>query len=161
MGDRRIGAPNSIVCRPRADRDLAVLAVLWVRAWQQAMPNIDFEARRDWFRDHLARLEANGFKTICAEDRSGQILGFAALNPQTHILDQLAVAPEAWGGGIAAHLLAEARRISPSQIILDVNCDNARAIRFYEREKFKRIGDGVNALSGLKTWRMRWLPVDH
>ncbi len=123
------------------------------------MPRIDFEARRDWFRDHLARLEAAGFKTICASNQTHEVLGFVTLNPLTTMLDQLAVAPEAWGSGIAGQLLAEARGMSPSGLILDVNCDNARAIRFYEREKFERICEGINAISGLRTWRMRWLPA--
>lgn len=145
-----------LVCRPRADGDLSALIDLWVASWRKAMPQIDFEARRTWFRDHLSGLETDGFQTICAFDTQGSLLGFVTVNPQTHDLAQLAVTPEAWGSGVAPWLLAEARRLSPQALVLDVNEDNPRAIRFYEREGFAHIGDGVNAISGLKTRRMRW-----
>lgn len=122
------------------------------------MPQIDFEARRAWLRDHLSGLEASGFQTICAFDTQGIMLGFVTVCPKTHDLAQLAVTPDAWGSGLASQLLAEARRLSPQALVLDVNVDNPRAIRFYQREGFVRTGEGVNALSGLKTLRMEWRP---
>ncbi len=153
--DHRLKAPD-FFCRPRADGYLPALADLWVAAWQKAMPQIDFEARRAWFGDHLLGLEAGGFRTICAFDAQGIMLGFVTVNPKTHDLAQLAVAPDSWGSGVAARLLDAARHLSPRALVLDVNEDNPRAIRFYEREGFAHVGNGVNALSGLKTWRMRW-----
>jgi putative acetyltransferase len=143
-------------CRAIVKDDLDGLITLWVLSWQAAMPQIDFEARRSWFRDHLYHLKAAGFETVCACDATGVILGFVTVNPHTHDLDQLAVAPFAWGNGVALRLLTEARRLSPDALVLDVNCDNPRAIRFYEREGFLRIGEGSNALSGLKTLKLRW-----
>ena len=71
-------------------------------------------------------------------------------------LDQLAVAPEAKGSGAASLLLTEARRLSPGSLTLDVNQDNSRALRFYEREGFERIAEGINPHSGLRTWRLRF-----
>ncbi len=150
---------DPIIFRKRDKGDIAALVDLWVLSWQQAMPQIDFEARRDWFRGHLGDLEDTGFETICAFDQGGVLIGFVTLNPLTHDLAQLAVSPAAWGGGIAPGLLAEARRLSPQSLVLDVNCDNERAVRFYEREGFQRVGEGINPLSGLKTWRMTWQPV--
>ncbi|WP_083931629.1 GNAT family N-acetyltransferase [Methyloferula stellata] len=152
---RHLKTPESS-CRPRAESELSALVDLWVASWQKAMPQIDFEARRDWFRDHLSGLEAGGFQTICAFDMQGIIVGFVTVNPKTHNLAQLAVTPDAWGSGLASQLLAEARRLSPEALVLDVNEDNPRAIRFYQREGFVRTGEGVNALSGLKTLRMQW-----
>lgn len=120
------------------------------------MPQIDFEARRAWFLDHLRNLETTGAKTICACGTQDTLLGFVSVNPQTQILDQLAGAPDAWGKGIAQRLLQEARLLSPRALVLDVNEENKRAIRFYEREAFVHVADGINAMSGLKTWRMKW-----
>lgn len=120
------------------------------------MPQIDFTLRRQWFYEHLLGLEAAGAITICCFDGSGRLVGFATFDPASAYLDQLCVAPEAKGRGAAAFLLNEARRLSPKELILDVNQDNARAIRFYEREGFEKVAEGVNARSGLKTWRLRW-----
>ncbi len=146
------------VCRLRAESDLSALIDLWVASWQKAMPRIDFEARRSWFPGHLAALEAGGVQTICVFDAQGAMLGFVTINPKTHHLDQFAVEPHAWGSGVAQCLLDEARSLSPQELTLDVNADNPRAIRFYEREGFKRAGEGINALSGLRTLRMQWKP---
>lgn len=135
--------------------DLASLADLWVASWQEAMPAIDFPARRAWFLDRLNKLESSGTVTICAIDGSDRLLGFVTFDPATAYLDQLAVSPEAKGSGAAILLLTEARRLSPGGLMLDVNQDNPRALRFYEREGFEKIDEGTNPHSGLKTWRLK------
>jgi putative acetyltransferase len=147
---------STIFCRLRAEDDLFSLVALWVASWQEAMPSIDFELRRDWFRDHLNALETSGYVTICAFDQAALLVGFVTVDAVTQRLDQLAVKPSAWGSGVAVRLLDEARRISPHRLLLEVNHENHRAVRFYEREEFQRIGEGVNANSGLRTWLMQW-----
>ena len=62
------------------------------------------------------------------------MIGFVTVDPRTLYLDQIVVAPEHWGSGVGAALIAEAKRLSPAGLDLDVNTDNARAIRFYGRE---------------------------
>ena len=119
------------------------------------MPEIDFLARAAWFLDRLRALEAAGSVTICAFDGSDRLLGFVSFDPAAAYLDQLAVAPEAKGSGTASLLLNEVRRLAPSGLTLDVNQDNARALRFYEREGFEKVAEGTNPRSGLKTWRLR------
>ena len=135
--------------------DLPSLAELWIASWQEEMPAIDFTKRRQWFLDRLEGLEAAGSIAMCAIDPSGLVLGFFSIDPSTAYLDQLAVAPRAKGSGVASFLLSEAGKVSPRGIILDVNADNARALAFYERQGFVRIGEGVNPFSGLKTLRLR------
>ena len=142
--------------RVRTDADRARLADVWMASWREAMPDIDFAARRPWFLDHLRALEADGAITICAFDGLDRLVGFVTVDPATAFLDQLAVAPEAKGTGAAKLLLDEARRLSPNRLVLDVNCDNARALAFYAREGFAKTAEGVNPRSGLKTWRLRW-----
>ena len=70
------------------------------------------------------------------------MVGFVTVDPATLYLDQIVVAPEAWGCGVAAALIAEAKRISPHGLDLHVNTDNARAIRFYEKHGFAHFRRG-------------------
>lgn len=147
---------RGVSLRRRADSDTASLVDLWVASWREAMPNIDFSARRQWFCAHLQALEAAGAVTICGFDAAGRLLGFVTLDPASGYLDQIAVAPQAKGGGAAGLLLNAARRLSPQGLVLEVNQDNPRALGFYEREGFETIAAGVNPASGLKTWRLRW-----
>ena len=56
----------------------------------------------------------------------------------------------------AIALVAEAKRLSPDRITLLVNSDNARAIRFYERNGFVHAGEDVNPTSGRPVLRMEW-----
>ncbi len=145
---------SSMRLRRRTGADLEPLEELWAASWAEAMPAIDFSARRDWFRAHLPALEAEGGATICACAENGEMLGFVVINPVTGYLDQIAVAPHAKGSGAATALLREARRISRRPVFLDVNQDNPRALRFYMREGFEIAEAGVNSRSGLKTWRL-------
>ena len=80
------------------------------------------------------------------------------VDPATLYLDQIVVAPEAWGSRIAHALLAEAKRLSPSGLDLKVNADNARAIRFYEKQGFSVTGTDVNPRSGAPIRKMAWRP---
>jgi putative acetyltransferase len=141
---------------PLTSERLPELTDLWVAAWRQAMPQIDFEARRLWFGVHLDGLHRQGFVTRCALDGAGALLGFVTIQPASGELDQIAVAPSAARRGLGRLLLAQARALAPGRITLTVNQDNGRALGFYKGEGFVKIGEGVNALSGLKTLRMEW-----
>jgi len=94
-----------------------------------------------------------------ARGRTGKKLaGFVTVDPITMYLDQIVVAPEHWGSGIALILLEEAKRISPRGLDLLVNKDNARAIRFYAKHGFKYVGEDKNPVSGIPVSRMAWRP---
>jgi putative acetyltransferase len=149
------GEISGLRLRSRSDADMEALTDLWAESWREAMPAIDFSARKSWLCGHLPALEAAGAVTICGFDAGGTLAGFVTVDPATGYIDQIAVGSHAKGSGAAAALLSEARRISPHPVFLDVNQDNSRALRFYAREGFERVGAGVNPLSGLKTWRMR------
>src|SRR5205085_7462077 len=95
---------------------------------------------------------------ITVAERDGSVIGFVTVDPKTGYLDQIVVAPEAWGSDVASALLAEAKRLSPGGLDLAVNADNARAIRFYEKQGFAITGDDVNPLSGAPIHKMSWRP---
>ncbi len=138
-----------------ADEDAAI--ELWRRSWQAAYPQINFNERLDWWRQRW-RNELVPAAKITVAEAGGQMLGFVTIDPNTRDLDQLVVAPETWGTGIAAALLLEAKRLSPHGIDLHVNKDNARAIRFYEKQDFVISGEAINWRSGAPVHKMRWRP---
>ena len=51
--------------------------------------------------------------------------------------------------------------LSPDGITLLVNTDNARAIRFYERNGFVHAGEDVNPTSGRPVLKMAWKRIRH
>jgi putative acetyltransferase len=136
----------------REDEDAAI--ALWLETWQQAYPAIDFAARVAWWRGRW-RSELVPNAAIMVAEQTGVLVGFVTIDA-TGYLDQLVVAPDHWGSALATALVDEAKRLSPHGITLLVNTDNARAIRFYERNGFVRDGDDVNPTSGRPVLRMAW-----
>jgi len=147
----------SFTLRPYAADDEDAAIELWRRTWQAAYPNIDFTARVAWWRERWHN-ELAATATITVAESNGALIGFVTVDPKTGYLDQIVVAPEAWGSKVAAALLAEAKRLSPTRLDLLVNKDNARAIRFYEKHGFVYAGEDVNPVSGRSVNRMRWQP---
>jgi putative acetyltransferase len=143
--------------RPFAAADLPEVSDLWIEAWGRAYPNIDFDARRAWLREHLNGLANEGTEiAVLVED--GRILGLVTVHPIAGYLDQLVVAASAQGRGVAGALLAHARTISPKRVSLKVNQDNAAAIRLYERHGFRIVTEDVNPGSGAPVYEMVWEP---
>ena len=150
-------ASTSFTLRPYAAADEDAAIELWRRTWQLAYPRINFNERVDWWRQRW-RHELVPAATITVAETDEGMVGFVTVDPRTFDLDQLVVAPEAWGQGVAASLLAEAKRISPAGLDLHVNTDNLRAIRFYERQGFIISGEALNWRSGAQVHKMIWRP---
>jgi len=146
--------------RPYAAADEAAAIELWRRTWQAAYPRLDFSARLAWWRERW-RSELVPVAAITIAERageSGDILGFVTVDSSTGYLDQIVVAPEAWGSPLAAALIEDAKQSSPNGLELLVNQDNARAVRFYEKQGFVVVGADVNPISGAALHRMSWRP---
>jgi putative acetyltransferase len=150
-----MGASLTLRLYEATDEDAAI--ALWQRTWQQHYPQIDFAARVAWWRERW-RNELVPVATIMLAERDGVLMGLVTVDRKTRYLDQIVVAPEAWGSEIAAALLAEARRLSPDGLDLKVNADNALAIRFYEKHGFVISGHEVNERSGAPVNVMSWRP---
>ncbi len=142
------------------DHDLPALADLWVAAWRASGFDIEFETRRAWLVQRVAAHRADGGAIVVGLDDDGRLAGFVTLDRESGYLDQLCVAPEASGSGLAKALLDHAKRLACGAVELDVNEANERACRFYRREGFIAITEGASALSGLPTLRLRWSPRD-
>ncbi len=132
------------------------LADLWVAAWKTTRLPIDFDARRDWLISRLAELAGQGAVLVVGLDAHGRPAGLVTVDPANGYVDQLCVAPSERGGGLARALLDEAKRRAPRVVDLNVNVDNARACRFYEREGFLVVGVGTSPFSGLPMLHLRW-----
>ncbi len=146
---------GKVTLRPytAADEDAAI--ELWRRTWAQHYPHIDFDARVAWWRERW-RQELVPVAHIVVAERDRALVGFVTVDPKTMYLDQIVVAPEAWGSGVALALLDEAKRLSPRGLDLLVNNDNFRAIRFYEKCGFAYAGEDKNPVSGIAVNRMSW-----
>ncbi len=157
MSTRDLGRDPAVVLRAYEARDEAAAIALWLRTWQAAYPQLDFAARLDWWRTRW-KIELVPTAKIVVAETAGALAGFVTVDPATFYLDQIVVAPERWGAGVGPALIAEAKRQSPSGLDLDVNTDNFRAVRFYEKHGFSISGAGVNPISGKPVHRMRWRP---
>ena len=151
---------SALILRDYRDTDCEATIELWWRAWDATFPDIDFSARLPWWRERWTR-ELVPNNTIRVAEAGSRLIGFVVIDPRSGYLDQLAIEPESWGQGAADALLDEAKRLSPAGVTLDVNQDNGRAIRFYERAAFVRAGEGINPLSGRPIWRYEWKPSDY
>ena len=143
--------------RPYAPADEDAAIELWRRTWQQHYPHIDFTARLDWWRERW-RNELVATATITVAEAGARLVGFVTVDERTGYLDQIVVAPEAWGTDVAVALIAHAKQLSPDGLDLKVNADNARAIRFYEKQGFAAAGEEINPRSGAPIRKMSWRP---
>ncbi len=149
----------SFSLRPYTEADEAAAIELWRRTWQLAYPGIDFAARVEWWRARW-RKELVPATVVTVAEQEGRLIGFVTVDPRSGYLDQIVVAPETWGSSLATALLDAAKRIAPGKLDLLVNQDNARAIRFYEKNGFVITGVDVNPRSGAPLHRMSWRPGD-
>jgi putative acetyltransferase len=148
---------SAISLRPYDPHDEDAAVALWLRAWDAAYPELDFAARLDWWRERWRELVKSA--DIVIAQTSNEVVGFVTVDPRTGYLDQIAVAPEHWASGVGSALIAVAKALSPAGLELDVNTDNARALRFYDKQGFSITGAGVNPISGKPVHRMRWAPA--
>jgi putative acetyltransferase len=146
-----------VTLRPYLPADENEAVELWRRTWAKHYPHIDFDARVPWWRERW-RNELVPVADIILANTDSMLVGFVTVDRKTGYLDQIVVAPERWGGGIAAALINEAKRLSPGGLTLLVNKDNDRAIAFYRKHGFVDDGEDRNPVSGIPVNKMRWRP---
>jgi putative acetyltransferase len=143
--------------RPYGDSDWPALLALWVESWSVTRPEINFSAREPWLQELFERTVAEGGTIIVAEDDEG-LLGFVLFDPKRAWLEQIALAPRAFGSGAAQALVSLAKAACPEKLGLDVNADNFRALAFYRSEGFVETTEGKNPLSSLPIVLLEWRP---
>ncbi|KAF0229540.1 MAG: hypothetical protein FD175_1878 [Beijerinckiaceae bacterium] len=136
----------------RAD-DAPALAELWRAAWQLTYPEIDFAARLPFIHGQFGEA-AEGRYAFRVAWHASVPQGFTLVEGETSLLEQIVVAPEAWGTGAADALLDDVLKRHGPTLWLVVNQFNARAITFYQRKGFVIVAEGANA-AGRPTYTMR------
>src|SRR5271156_3305546 len=101
--DERISMTLSAVLRPYRPSDEDAAIALWLKTWQQAYPDIDFAARVPWWRERWRNELVPNAAIIVAEE-AGALVGFVTIDTSGY-LDQLVVAPDRWGSGLATKLV--------------------------------------------------------
>ncbi len=148
--------PKSVILRTYCAADEEGVLDVWLRAWKVARSDIDFEARLPKFTEHLGGLAEK--TTIAVALCDEQIVGAVTIDRKINYLDQLFVAPEYSGQGVAESLIDWAKILSPQEVRLLVNEDNLRAIRFYEKHDFVRMCRIIRSEDNTPLLLMRWIP---
>jgi putative acetyltransferase len=143
--------------REGTPEDHGALAELWRAAWQVTCPDIDFAARLPFIHGQFGEASTGRYRLRVA-DLDALCVGFTLVDPAERHLEQIVIAPERWGEGIAGALLDDAITICRGTLALVVNRENPRALRFYARHGFGIIGEGINPASGRATYTMRLSP---
>ncbi len=138
--------------RPAQPPDLDPLARLWHDGWMEAHEaHVPAElTRKRTLESFRTRLDGFGDGLRVAGE-VGRPLGFCAIREDE--LDQLFVAPDARGSGLAARLIADgearlkANGIRRAHLLCVI--ENARAARFYERQGWIDTGISAEAVQTL------------
>ncbi len=144
---------RSIETRSTESTEIDRLAQLWYDGWQDAHANIlpaelarhrTLESFRQRLREDLASVHAAGSPDWPT--------GFCMIRQDE--LYQLYVSKEARGTGVAIALLADAERrlaaVGATRAWLACAIGNERAMRFYEKHGWCRVGSTINALETAK-----------
>ncbi len=135
--------PNAPILRPYRSEDRAAVVRLWHDAWHDGHgavlpPTVVAERSLESFDLRLGPLEAG----CLVAEVNGRIQGFAAI--EGNEIDQLYVASEARGTGLADRLLAateaELARRGIRDAAIQCSAGNDRAHRFYTRAGWRDSG---------------------
>lgn len=77
---------SEFVVRDYRDEDCEAAIALWRRAWDAALPEIDFSARLEWWRERWIR-ELVSNNRICVAEDNGRLAGFVVIDPGSGYLD--------------------------------------------------------------------------
>jgi ribosomal protein S18 acetylase RimI-like enzyme len=153
--------PSSLVFRRAAEADIPVLRALANRIWRACYPGIisteqiDYMLARMYAQEAIVREMADGVVWEVAMDGKTPC-GFLACKAERDTgrvkLEKLYLVPELQGRGHGQQLIAQALTVAAAlggrELWLQVNKDNARAQRAYERAGFRIEGEGVFDIGG-------------
>jgi GNAT superfamily N-acetyltransferase len=152
----------SIEVRDAQAQDIERLSTIWYDGWRDAHAELlPAELGQDRSKERLRERLADGLASVRVAGPVGAPLGFTWVKEDQ--LNQLYVAPEARGAGVAASLVADAesrmRDAGVRTAWLSCAIGNTRAARFYEKSGWQCVGTNVERLSmttgeiDLEVWR--------
>lgn len=142
---------EEIRIRAATEADVGAASALLVEAWHATYDGIygkdkvdDITARWHAPEVLLAQLRA-GNGTFLIAETGGRLLATSyarRIDGETVMLDRIYVRPDGLGGGIGKRLMSETLAAFPgmSRVRLDVAPENARAVSFYQRLGFAKVG---------------------
>lgn len=153
--------PMTVSVREALGSDAQATARVYAESWRAAFGHVLSE---EDVPAAVLRERGKGLVSapmcLVAEQSPGEVLGVVAGVPASGHLDVLYVAPDGWGRGAGAALLAAAvARLSATgqRPWLWVWEENQRALAFYRREGWGDDGGRKDAVVGSRTFRyQRW-----
>ena len=134
-----------------ADQDTVIK--IWLDASLQAHSFVDekfWKSKEEEMRTvYLPQSEV----WVYDSDLTGEVLGFVAL--KENYIAALFVTPEEQGNGVGYQLMEKVKMKHPV-VELKVYKENKPSVKFYERQGFEVVGEGVEAETGHAELTMRF-----
>lgn len=144
---------GAIIIRAFEAGDLDEAAVVVNSSARQAYAFFRWNDPVEATRRRLAGKRAEWSAVFVAEI-DGKVRGFLALAP--NFVDQIFVDPACQGRGAGRKLLDEAKHLYPDHLELDCAAGNWSARRFYERNGFKAVAEGIHEMLKIREVTYRW-----
>ncbi|HIU17597.1 MAG TPA: GNAT family N-acetyltransferase [Candidatus Avidesulfovibrio excrementigallinarum] len=144
--------------RPATEADMEPIVQLWLKASIKAHDFISrswWEARAQDMRELY--LPLSDVLVVAIDDASGELVGFAALIE--NVLAALFVLPGWERRGIGSRLLELIRKLR-ADLCLTVYERNCRAVTFYTKHGFVKVGRRIEEATGQAEWVMALRPAD-
>ncbi|MGN6144186.1 MAG: GNAT family N-acetyltransferase [Mesorhizobium sp.] len=146
---------EAVEYREAVEKDFGAVAHVWREGARSALGPAMEPPSVDELRARIDGELASGWVLPVAV-RSGSVVGFLALKPRLHVLDQLFVLPSAQGQGIGTALLDRAKREMPGGFRLRTAAINEKARRFYVRSGLSFLGEGIHPKNGTAVCHYGW-----
>jgi len=146
---------EAVEYRQAVEKDFDAIAHVWREGARSALGPAPEPPSVDELRARIDGELASGWVLTVAV-RSGSVVGFLALKPGLHVLDQLFVLPSDHGRGIGTALLDRAKREMPGGFRLRTAAANEKARRFYVRSGLSFIEEGIHPKNGTAVCHYGW-----
>jgi GNAT superfamily N-acetyltransferase len=143
-----------ISIRPYTEADFAAVTTVWFESWESVGIAVPVSSLKSEMCERFLREVAGNWSVYVATVNT-DVAGFVAL--QEDRLQQLFVAPKMQNRGVGKQLLDFVKAQRPAGFWLTTPTEG-RAVRFYEREGFRRGDVTMHPRFGHEVVRYDWCP---